>query len=130
VNPARRKKLAARLEGRRAEILREGAARAEPTRLDDTQVGKDDDAQPLAEMSQAISSARNRARAAELARIDGALRRLAENPDDFGLCASCEEPIAAARLDLAPWVELCVECQARRDGVRGQPRRHAGDFVD
>lgn len=119
-----------RLRDRRQEILDEGAARPEPTRQDDARVGMDEDAQPLAEMSQSIASARNKARSEELRRIDRALRRLAEEPDSFGLCTQCEEEISERRLELSPWVELCVECQARRDAPRGGARRHAGDFVE
>jgi DnaK suppressor protein len=81
-------------------------------------------------MSQAIASARNKARNEELARIDRALQRLRAEPDLFGLCSQCEEEIPERRIDVAPWVELCVDCQAKRDSHRGGPRRHAGDFVD
>ena len=81
-----------------------------------TAVGGDEDAQPLAEMSQTIASSRNRNRSAVLARVVAALARLDDEPDAFGLCVECEEPIAAKRLDLMPYVELCVECQQAKDG--------------
>ena len=92
-------------------------------------MGADEDEQPLAEMSQTIASSRNRNRAGELARIQAALARLDQDPDGFGLCAECEEPIAAKRLELMPYVELCVECQQAKDGPR-QPvgRRHLRDY--
>ena len=94
--------------------------------------GNEAEAQDLVQETflQAVRSARNRARALELKLVNAALRRIEAEPDDFGLCASCEEPIAGARLDVAPWVERCVDCQAKLDQIRGQPRRHAGDFVD
>jgi DnaK suppressor protein len=127
---ARLRRFEARLTEHREGLLREGAIRAEPTRQDDGRVGMDEDAQPLAEMSQAIASSRNKARGEELRRIDRALKRLAEEPELFGLCTQCEEEIGDRRLDVAPWAELCVDCQARRDAPRGGTRRHAGDFVD
>ena len=90
---------------------------------DATAVGSDEDAQPLAEMSQTIASSRNRNRSAVLARVVAALARLDDEPDAFGLCVECEEPIATKRLDLMPYVELCVECQHAKDGAaaRGRP---------
>ena len=42
----------------------------------------------------------------------------------FGLCIECEEPIPAKRLELMPYVELCVECQQATDGAA--PRAAAG----
>jgi len=113
----------------KAEILAEGDLPIEPGRTDPTSVGSDEDEQPLAEMSQTIASTRNRTRAAVLARVVTALGRLDEAPDTFGLCAECEEPIASKRLEVMPYVELCIECQAASDGPR-QPsgRRHLRDF--
>ena len=71
-------------------------------------------------MSQSIASSRNRNRAGVLARVLAALARLDDDPDSFGNCAECEEPIAAKRLELMPYVELCVECQQAKDGPRSQ----------
>ena len=80
-------------------------------------------------MSQAIASSRNRTRAGTLARVMATLARLEEAPDSFGLCSECEEPIATKRLELMPYVELCVECQQAKDGPRNQGgRRHLRDF--
>ncbi len=92
------------------------------------QTGADEDAQPLTEMSQVIASTRNSERTAVLARVVGALKRLEETPEDFGLCAECGDPIGR-RLEAMPYVECCVECQQERDGSprRGR-RRHLTDF--
>jgi DnaK suppressor protein len=113
----------------KAEILAEGDVELEPGRHDTTAVGSDEDAQPLAEMSQAIASSRNRNRSGVLARVVAALARLDADPETFGLCLECEEPIPAKRLELMPYVEQCVECQQANDG--GRPtggRRHLRDF--
>lgn len=112
----------------REEILREAAIPIEPARRDPTRVGADEDEQPLTEMLQVIASNRNRNRATELARIEAALRRIEEAPDDFGLCLECEEEIAERRLAAMPYVELCVDCQAKKDSPRGGTRRHLTDY--
>lgn len=118
-----------RLAALEGELAGAGFADIEPARQDPTAVGTDDDAQPLVEMSQAIASGRNRNRADVLAKIAAARARMDEDPDAFGLCAECGEPISAKRLELMPYVELCVECQGAKDGPR-QPtgRKHLRDF--
>jgi len=113
----------------RAEILAAGDVEIEPGRDDATAVGGDEDAQPLTEMSQAIASSRNRNRSGVLARVTAALSRLDADPEAFGLCTECEEPIPTKRLELMPYVELCVECQQAKDGKRpAGPRKHLRDF--
>src|SRR5262245_12800465 len=113
----------------KAEILSEGDVEIEPGRQDDSVVGSDEDAQPLAEMSQAIASSRNRNRSGVLARVVAALARLEADPEAFGLCVECEDEIPGKRLDLMPYVELCVDCQQAKDGQRSTGgRRHLRDF--
>ena len=113
----------------KAEIVAGGDIEIEPGRTDATAVGSDEDEQPLAEMSQTIASTRNRARAAVLTRVVAALARVDDDPEMYGLCIECEEPIATKRLDLMPYVELCVECQQAEDGPRRPGgRRHLRDF--
>jgi DnaK suppressor protein len=112
----------------RAEILSQGDVSIEPSRSDPVAVGGDEDGQALSEMYQVIASRRNRVRTGDLGRIHAALKRLDENPDAFGLCSECGEPIGK-RLELLPFVELCVECQQARDGSpKGPGRRHLRDF--
>jgi DnaK suppressor protein len=129
MDTAARERYRRRLLALKAEMLLEGDIEIEPGRQDVTAVGNDDDAQPLVEMSQAIASSRNRTRAQVLARVIAALARLTDSDDAFGLCLECEEPIAAKRLDLMPYVELCVDCQQAKDGPkRPTGRRHLRDF--
>ena len=129
MTPATRQRYRKQLLELKAEILAEGDFEIEPGRQDATAVGSDDDAQPLTEMSQTIASSRNRNRSGVLARVAAALARLEEDPEMFGLCTECEEEIPAKRLDLMPYVELCVECQQATDGKRPTgPRRHLRDF--
>jgi DnaK suppressor protein len=129
MTPAAREHHRKRLLEIKAEILSEGDIELPPGRQDATAVGSDEDAQPLAEMSQAIASSRNRNRSAVLARVVAALERLEADPESFGLCIECEEPIPDKRIELMPYVELCVECQQSSDGPRSAGgRRHLRDF--
>jgi RNA polymerase-binding transcription factor DksA len=43
--------------------------------------------------------------------IDEALRTLYKEPDRYGKCSNCGNPIAYERLDIVPWARLCVDCQ-------------------
>jgi DnaK suppressor protein len=129
MDAAARERYRKRLADLKAEMLSEGDIEIEPGRQDATAIAVDDDAQPLVEMSQAIASSRNRNRAQVLARVVAALARLTDSDDAFGLCVECEELIPAKRLDLMPYVELCVECQQAKDGPkRPTGRRHLRDF--
>lgn len=126
MDAAVRERCRKRLLALKAEILDEGDVAIEPGRSDATAVGSDDDAQPLTEMSQTIASSRNRNRSDVLERVTAALERI--DDDSFGLCAECEEPIPAKRLELMPYVELCVDCQQAHDGPRKRGRRHLTDY--
>jgi DnaK suppressor protein len=127
MHPGDLTRLKGKLLALKAEILEEGDLGLEPTRTDDVTLG-DEDEQPLAEMNQVIASKRNRARTDVLGRVLAALQRLEQAPEEFGLCADCEEPIGR-RLEAMPYVERCVECQQEHDGgpARGR-RRHLTDF--
>ena len=117
-----------RLVALRAEILAEGDVAIEPVRKDDTRVGSEEDEQPLVEMSQVIASKRNRERTLALKGVDKALARIESDPEMFGLCRACEEPIGK-RLLAVPHAELCVECQQASDGAsKPGRRRHLLDF--
>jgi RNA polymerase-binding transcription factor len=128
MDEAERARFAKKLLDLKAEIINEGDLELEPARKDPSEVGGDEDEQPLAEMNQIIASKRNRARTDVLGRVVAALKRLEENPQDFGLCAECGEPIGR-RLEAMPYVELCVECQQERDGGPSTGRRrHLTDY--
>ena len=43
--------------------------------------------------------------------IDEALRRLYENPEQYGLCAECGSEIGFERLDALPHARLCISCK-------------------
>jgi len=112
----------------RDEVLAEGDIAIEPVRKDDVRAGSDEDEQPLVEMGQVIASKRNRSRTDILARVNRALARLQSEPDEFGLCRECGDPIGK-RLDAMPYVELCIECQQSSDGAhKPGRRRHLLDY--
>ena len=118
----------ARLQALRDALEETGPHKLDPNRTDD--VGKrDEDHQPLNEMLQAIASTRNRTRADDLRRIKAALARIDHDPDDYGLCVQCEEPIARPRLELMPAVELCVRCQQSTETPGGGGRRNLTDYI-
>jgi RNA polymerase-binding protein DksA len=52
--------------------------------------------------------------------VNEALRRLYQNPKDFGRCHECGDEIAFERLDALPHARLCINCKAKEeDGERG-----------
>lgn len=117
----------ANLRARREALLREGDH--EIAAEVDTARKVDDDAAPLEEMEKVIASNRNRARADELAQVEAALQRLADDPEGFGICEQCEEPIPVRRIELMPWVRLCIDCQQGSEDDRpAGTRRHITDY--
>jgi DnaK suppressor protein len=129
MTPAERRRLGRRLEALRAQLQKAGPAKIEPNRKDSTATGvADEDEQALSEMLQVLASSQNRKQSDAIARIDRALRRLADDPDSFGLCEECEEEIPVKRLEVMPYATLCTECQAARDPRRGGTRRSLTDY--
>ncbi len=126
---ARRKKLQQKLVELREELAAKAPDPILPNRTSDAKVGGDEDEQPLNEMLQSIASNRNRTRDITLKRITRALEKLAEDPEMFGLCETCEEDIDARRLEAVPFAELCAECQGKRDAQRGpRTRKNLTDY--
>ena len=118
-----------KLEGTRREALGKKPVRIEPNRKDATDTGvADEDAQALSEMLQAIGSQRNKGQAERIARIDRALQKIEDDPDQFGLCDECGEKIAPKRLEVMPDATLCTECQGARDPRRGTTRKKLTDY--
>ncbi len=81
-----------------------------PVELDQQSVGR------LSRMDamqqQAMAEATERARRRDLARIELAERRLAE--DEYGYCLDCGEEIPERRLEIDPMAERCVRCAGSR----------------
>ena len=47
-----------------------------------------------------------------LREVQAALRRVQQGT--YGVCAACDEPISAKRLEAVPWAKYCVACQEQR----------------
>lgn len=105
------------------ELAKKGPSKVEPNRTSEAKVGGDEDEQPLNEMMQSIASARNKNLSGVLGKVEKALRKLDEEPDDFGICEDCNEDIILGRLKAMPYVEFCVNCQSKRDAPRSGPTR-------
>jgi DnaK suppressor protein len=123
------KKLRTALLARRVELVAEGDVPVPMQRLD--AVSKpDEDETPLTEMNQIIASNRNRARTAAMQSLDEALARMSRDPESFGVCETCDEPIAERRLILVPQATLCATCQAEEEARNkpGQTRKHLTDY--
>jgi DnaK suppressor protein len=63
--------------------------------------------------TQAMGAEAVRRRKLELARLDGALRRLESG--DYGYCVRCGEAIAPGRLEADLAVEQCIRCATRAE---------------
>ncbi len=111
----------------RRDALQAARVEIDPLR-DDTTDKVDDDFAPLNENAQIIASNRNRNNAKELALISGAIVRLDADPELFGLCEECEEPIPPRRLEVMPWAVYCVRCQSERESPRGGRRKSLRDY--
>jgi DnaK suppressor protein len=48
--------------------------------------------------------------------IQSALAKIEDGT--YGLCERCDQPIPRRRLDVAPWVRLCVPCQSAEEAVK------------
>ena len=117
-----------RLVAMRDELEDKGPVKLEPNRTDPESSRRDEDGQPLNEMHQTIASRRNVTRIGARNDILGAIARIDDWPEDFGLCESCEEPIPRRRLELMPYARLCVACQSAQEPDRGVARRKITDF--
>lgn len=129
MNEAKRRQFRALLEQRRERLVHEGPAKIEPNRKDPTTVGvADEDEQALSEMLQTLASARNRDSAREVRDIDRALRKLRDEPDEFGVCEDCGDDIPEKRLLVMPWAAFCAECQGAHDPKRNVARTKVTDY--
>ncbi|MFN3225337.1 MAG: TraR/DksA family transcriptional regulator [Hyphomicrobiales bacterium] len=103
-----------RLEALRESLRAESEATADardPVTLDQQSVGRLSRMDAMA--GQHMAAANERARQAQIVKIDAALRRL--NDGDYGYCTNCDEPIAPKRLDADPTASLCIACQSARE---------------
>jgi DnaK suppressor protein len=96
---------------RLTELEREFAAILESPGADGTDDEHDPEGATIAFERQHAAALLTRARQ-HLARIDAAMRRLAEGR--YGTCEDCGRPIGAARLTARPVAATCINCASRR----------------
>jgi DnaK suppressor protein len=125
-----RQQLKKQLEKLKKDIEARAVRRPDSTEHDSRAVGAEEDVQPLEEMNQAIASSRNRNDVLLLRRVEAALQKLSDEPDEYGLCSDCGDEIPLPRLKAMPYAELCVDCQGKRDPPRGVVRKNLTDYVD
>jgi hypothetical protein len=56
-----------------------------------------------------VAYVRRQVAEATVVQIDAALERILDGT--YGLCRHCAKPIPAARLDILPYSDACVQCQ-------------------
>ncbi|HET6231430.1 MAG TPA: TraR/DksA C4-type zinc finger protein [Longimicrobiaceae bacterium] len=52
-----------------------------------------------------------------LYRVEEALRRLYNDPDEFGICHGCKKPIPFERLEALPHARYCLDCKRREEAA-------------
>jgi len=80
---------------------------------------RDTEEQSLDDFVQEVDFALMQMKSETLRRIDDAIGRL--EGGTYGLCAECDQEIAAARLKALPFAEKCRDCQ------EAEERRHADE---
>ncbi len=93
------------------DIKATGDEAAETVVLDQTRVGRLSRMDAL--QGQAMSLEMKRRRQLELRQIATALQRIESG--DFGYCLSCDEVIAARRLEINPAAALCINCAEKSE---------------
>jgi DnaK suppressor protein len=58
----------------------------------------------------------------ELRAVEDAIERI--DRDDYGICASCEDPIEIKRLEAIPWARFCRSCQEEMENRKTAGRMH------
>ncbi|MCC6332996.1 MAG: TraR/DksA family transcriptional regulator [Myxococcales bacterium] len=128
MTPPQRTQLKAELERLAKALSAKGGRRLEPNKTDAVERPDEDDDQPLNEMNQSIASNRNAHDALVLGKVRAALKRLADEPDDFGACLDCGDDVPFARLKAMPYAEYCIECQGKRDPSGRATRTKLTDY--
>jgi len=108
----RQSKLQKALIAERGELTRLTAttvAGRKPVELDQTSQGRLSRLDAIQVQEMALEQ--DRRREVEIARINGALKRMDDGA--YGFCVSCGEDIAAARLDNNPAVPTCIACASK-----------------
>ncbi len=64
---------------------------------------------------QQIQASARRRKELKLQMVNAAIEKIQNNPDLFGMCGECEEPISFERLKVRPESIMCVNCANNKD---------------
>ncbi len=113
--PAEREAIRAQLLELRVELgalLEDASGLADTVELDQGAVGRISRVDAL--QAQAMAKAGLERMKLRLMRVEAALERYAEDPEEFDICPRCEEPIGLRRLQAVPESIFCVRCAGRK----------------
>lgn len=114
---AERRALRRDLENLREELRRllaDEAGLTETVTLDQSRMGRVSRVDAL--QQQAMAQAARRRYQQRLERVEAAIDRFDEEPEEYGYCPSCGESIGIGRLKVFPESVLCVPCLGARNG--------------
>ncbi len=63
----------------------------------------------------------------KLKQVDEALEKIKNGT--YGVCATCDQPIPEARLDVLPFAEFCVECLSKIESKTRPPTNDSGENI-
>ncbi|WP_461538295.1 TraR/DksA family transcriptional regulator [Spongorhabdus nitratireducens] len=112
LDQAQRDLLLQALEDLRAlleDTLTQTAVSADTVMLDQQRLGRVSRVDAL--QQQNMAQANEHQARQRLKQVLSALRLYEEDPDEYGLCRSCDNPIGFARLQVRPETPLCIKCQ-------------------
>lgn len=115
LTPDQTEQVAHALRTLRAELItliEDASGLGDTVHLDQSAMGRVSRVDAL--QQQQMAAATKRRAEARLERVEAALERHREDPDTFGWCPDCGEPIGLGRLHAVPESVFCVPClQAR-----------------
>jgi len=95
--------------------LRHSNSATQPVSLDQQSVGRVSRIDAIQQQQMAIANQERAQR--QLQQVTMALQRL--DSGEYGTCELCEEPIAFVRLQVQPFVSLCIGCQSANEDSQG-----------
>lgn len=101
---------------RRAEIIARIDSVTRHVRHADEPLSSDFSEQATERENEEVMDALGEAGRRELTQLNRALHRIDEG--EYGICASCGEPIPEARLKILPYTEFCVKCAEKKGSRR------------
>lgn len=95
-------------------LIADASGLSDTVTLDQAAVGRVSRVDAL--QQQQMAQAGIRRHEARLQRVERAITRYDDDPERYGDCADCDEPIGIARMRAVPESVFCVRCLAARGG--------------